>query len=67
MPWHTDLTPTCNGRHPETEMDDRGAILHGQSRRFECPDCGRVIRLSNDPQGDGPTRRTIRDPASTPG
>jgi hypothetical protein len=64
MTWHTDLTPTCNERHPETEMDDRGAILHGQSRRFECPDCGRVIQLSNTPGEATPERRVLRAPRS---
>jgi hypothetical protein len=55
--------PTCKQGHAAQEMSDLGAILHGQSRKFECPTCKRLILCSNVPHEDSPEVRVLRSPS----
>lgn len=59
MSWHTDLNPECSTDHPSIEMQDMGAILHGQSRKYRCPICDREVLFSNTPQQEAPERRAL--------
>lgn len=56
----THSAPTCANDHSAEEMIDRGGVLHGQSRRFECPTCKRLVLVSNVPCEDDNKVRLLR-------
>lgn len=59
MSWHNDFDPDCENGHEPTAMLDDGPVLHGQSRTFVCPACGREILASNVPDELEPSKREL--------
>ncbi|WP_435366021.1 hypothetical protein [Haloarchaeobius sp. DYHT-AS-18] len=60
MSWHNNFDPDCESGHEPTAMLDDGPVLHGQSRTYVCPTCGREILASNVPGEAEPSTRELR-------